>query len=109
MLNSATGSMVPAPPPKAPVKLKEEADAILYLGPRDSLTSINMTRTELAGTAYENELERRLTIEGFPPDFAAQLEAANSQSLQFLPTESRYRYTATHSAATNETTPDGFA
>jgi hypothetical protein len=66
-----------------PVKLKEEADAILYLGPRDSLTAINTTRTELAGTPYEKEIERRLVIEGFPADFAVQLEATNSETPQF--------------------------
>jgi hypothetical protein len=80
-MRSASSSTDGSAPP--PVKLKEEADAILYLGPRDSLTSINMTRTELAGTPYEKEIERRLAIEGFPVDFAAQLEAPNSESPQF--------------------------
>jgi hypothetical protein len=66
-----------------PVKLKEVADALLYLGPRDSLTSINMTRAELDSTPYGKEIERRLAIEGFPADFAAQLESASSETPQF--------------------------
>ena len=64
-----------------PVKLREVADALLYLGPRDSLTSINMTRAELEGTPYEKEIERRLAIEEFPP--AAQLESANRETPQY--------------------------
>ena len=50
----------------APLKLKDVADAMLYLGPRDSLIQISMTRAELNGTWYGKEVERRLTIEGFP-------------------------------------------
>lgn len=86
--------MKPAPSPAdgaapPPVKLKEEADAILYLGPRDSLTSINMTRDQLVGSSYEKEIERRLAIEGFPADFAAQLEATSSETPQFSRPEAK--------------------
>ncbi len=49
----------------APLKLRDVADALLYLGPRDSLTAVNMPRAELVGTPYGREIERRLTIEGF--------------------------------------------
>ena len=44
-------------------KLKDGADAFLYLGPRETLTAVNMTRAQLEGTAYGNEIERRLKIE----------------------------------------------
>jgi hypothetical protein len=80
MISSTPSSPASAPPP---VKLQEVADALLYLGPRDSLTSINMTRAELDGTPYGKEIERRLAIEGFPADVAAQLESANSETPQF--------------------------
>lgn len=49
-----------------PLKLKDVADAMLYLGLRDSLIQVFETRAELAGTPYGKEVERRLTIEGFP-------------------------------------------
>lgn len=44
-------------------KLKDGADAFLYLGPRETLTVVNMTRAQLEGTAYGKEIERRLKIE----------------------------------------------
>jgi hypothetical protein len=47
----------------APLQLKDAADAILYLGPRDSLTQVFMARSELEGTPYGKEMERRLTLE----------------------------------------------
>jgi hypothetical protein len=56
----------------APLKLKDAADALLYLGPRDSLIQVLMSRTELEGTAYGKEIVRRLTIEGFPINFGAE-------------------------------------
>jgi hypothetical protein len=49
--------------PESKPKLKNGADALLYLGPRDVLTSVGMTRTQLQGTAYGEEIERRLRIE----------------------------------------------
>jgi hypothetical protein len=69
----------------SPVKLKEQADAILYLGPRDSLTNVNMTKAELAGTPYQKEIERRLVLEGIPAEVVAQLEAENRETPQFSP------------------------
>lgn len=44
-------------------KLKDSADAFLYLGPRETLTVVNMTHAQLEGTAYGKEIERRLKIE----------------------------------------------
>jgi hypothetical protein len=79
MTTSASSADGPAPP----VKLKEEADAILYLGPRDSLTQINTTQAELAGTSYEKDIERRLKIEEFPANFASQVEATSRETPQF--------------------------
>jgi hypothetical protein len=80
---SSTASSAPQAAPPPPVKLKDVADALLYVGPRDSLTSIHMTRAELNGTPYGKEIERRLAIEGFPVDFASQMESANSETPQF--------------------------
>lgn len=71
------------PPPPAPVKLKDVADALLYVGPRDSLTSIHMTQAELDGTPYGKEIERRLAIIGFPAGFASPSRSANSETPQF--------------------------
>ncbi len=51
-------------------KLKEVADALLYVGPRDKLTQLYMPRSELVGTPYGKEIERRLTIQlGQPYNF----------------------------------------
>jgi hypothetical protein len=43
-------------------KLEDVADAILYLGPRDSLIQLHTTRADLQGTAYGKEISRRLEI-----------------------------------------------
>lgn len=42
--------------------LAETADAYLYLGPRDRLTVVRNRRSDLDGTSYGRELQRRLTI-----------------------------------------------
>ena len=47
------------------LKLKDAADALLYLGPRDSLISVETTREEVDGTPYGKELLRRMRILGF--------------------------------------------
>jgi len=47
-----------------PVKLKDEADALLYLGPRDSLIEVEAPREEVDGTPYGKELLRRMKIVG---------------------------------------------
>jgi len=67
--------------PPAPLKLKDAANALLYLGPRDSLTQVSMTRAELDSTPYGKEVERRLTIEGFPIGMGAGPE--RSEAPQF--------------------------
>lgn len=50
------------PPPFTELKLKDAADALLYLGPRDTLTAVEMPRAQVEGTPYGKEIERRLTI-----------------------------------------------
>ena len=42
--------------------LAETADAYLYLGPRDRITVVRNRRSDLEGTPYGRELQRRLTI-----------------------------------------------
>ena len=70
--------------PNSEPKLKDGADAFLYLGPRDSLTSVSMTRTQLQGTAYGKEIERRLKIEMIlQPDEAPLFSGKNEQQPQF--------------------------
>jgi hypothetical protein len=48
-----------------PVKLKDESDALLYLGPRDSLIAIDTVREEVDGTPYGKELLRRMRLLDF--------------------------------------------
>jgi hypothetical protein len=55
-----TGGTTPPTPDGA--KLEEVADAMLYLGPRDSLTQLHMTRADLQGTTYGKEIDRRVEI-----------------------------------------------
>jgi len=45
-----------------PVTLQDVADALLYLGPRDTLTAVNMPRADLEGTPYGREIARRFEI-----------------------------------------------
>jgi hypothetical protein len=51
-----------SPPITGGTKLEDVADAILYLGPRDSLIQLHTTRADLQGTAYGREIDRRLEI-----------------------------------------------
>jgi len=46
------------------LKLRDAADALLYLGPRDSLIHVETVREEVDGTAYGKELLRRMRIVG---------------------------------------------
>jgi hypothetical protein len=46
------------------LKLKDAADALLYLGPRDSLIAVEAVREEVDGTPYGKELLRRMKIFG---------------------------------------------
>jgi len=50
-------------PPLANPKLEEAADALLYLGPPTSLSTVEMPQSELAGTPYGTELERRQKLQ----------------------------------------------
>lgn len=78
--NSGSPSSASAPPP---VKLRDVADAVLYLGPRDSLTQEFMQHSELDGTAYGKEVERRLMIEGFPSSLISQIGSRSDEAPQF--------------------------
>ena len=49
--------------PPTPLKLGEAADALLYVAPRDALTQVYMPRSELDGTPYGKELDRRMMIQ----------------------------------------------
>ncbi len=59
VITGGTGEIQP------PLKLKDAADALLYLGPRDSLIGVEAAREEVDGTPYGKELLRRMTILGF--------------------------------------------
>jgi hypothetical protein len=48
-------------PPTKP-NLRDAADAILYLGPRESLMKVSRTRAQLEGTPYGAEIIRGLKI-----------------------------------------------
>ncbi|HXJ86712.1 MAG TPA: hypothetical protein VMS18_07850 [Candidatus Binatia bacterium] len=61
------------------LKLKDAGDALLYLGPRDSLISVEAVREEVDGTPYGKELLRRMTILGFHLPYIPDVK----ESLQF--------------------------
>ena len=46
-----------------PFKLADQADAMLYVAPCDSLTTVNVPLAEVDGTAYGKEIARRNMIE----------------------------------------------
>jgi hypothetical protein len=60
-MTSESGEKIKSPP-FTDLKLKDAADALLYLGPRDSLTAVEMPRAQVEGTPYGKEILRRLTI-----------------------------------------------
>lgn len=85
------GGVVPTPTAVTPganpvaasaMKLKDSADALLYLGPRDSLIAVGTPRA-VADTPYSKEVTRRLTIEGFPATFISNLESQQGEAPQF--------------------------
>jgi hypothetical protein len=49
--------------PTLPLKLKDAADALLFLGPPDSLETIQTPPSEFAGTPYGIELDRRMKLQ----------------------------------------------
>jgi hypothetical protein len=56
------------------------ADAYLYLGPRDKITVMNNPRSALEGTAYGEELQRRMAIMfDKPPDFLPPKDTPTEQ------------------------------
>jgi hypothetical protein len=74
------GSLTAAGRGGATVPWEQTADAYLYLGPRDSLTVVKNKRSELDGTPYGKELQRRLTILfDKPPDFLPAPDANPEQ------------------------------
>jgi hypothetical protein len=77
---SASGAPAGAPPS---LKLKDVADALFYMGPRDSLVQVLMPLAELDGTPYGKEMERRLTIEGFPSGSISHLASVSGETPQF--------------------------
>ena len=54
-----TGGMGPA----SSLKMADAADAMLYVGPRDSLISVNVPTSELENSDYGKEINRRLMIQ----------------------------------------------
>jgi hypothetical protein len=55
-----TGGTAPTGPNS--LKLQDAADTLLYLGPRDTLTAVNMSRADLEDTPYGREIARCLEI-----------------------------------------------
>ena len=45
------------------LKLSDAADAMLYLGPANSLVTVPMPQSELEGTPYGREIQRRLNLQ----------------------------------------------
>ena len=57
-----------------PQKMEDVADAMLYVGSRDTLTQVFVPRSDLVNTAYGKEIERRLQIQtGRTMDFTGAL------------------------------------
>ncbi len=66
-----TGGMVAA----NSLKMSDVADAMLYAGPRDSLTQVSVPKADLEGTAYGKEVSRRLMIQtGNAMEFTQEAE-----------------------------------
>jgi len=66
------------------LRLNEAADALLYLGPRDSLIEVQAPREEVDGTPYGKELLRRMRIFGFQP-FIPEMLSHKTENPQFAP------------------------
>ncbi|MDE1163100.1 MAG: hypothetical protein PW792_14340 [Acidobacteriaceae bacterium] len=54
----------------SPLELKDAADALLYLGPRDQQRGVHAPRAEVDETAYGKELMRRMSLLHFAPYIA---------------------------------------
>jgi hypothetical protein len=66
--------------PPSPLKLGEAADALLYVGPRDSLTQLNMAQSQLNGTPYGKELARRVAIQTGQPSNTIHFDLPSEMS-----------------------------
>jgi hypothetical protein len=73
-----SGGTMPVGP--NPAKLQDAADAMLYLGPRDTLTVVPIARADYEGTPYEREMNRRLEILFGKP---TSMFAAGAETQQF--------------------------
>ena len=63
-------------------KMADVADAMLYVGSRETLTQVFVPRSELVNTAYGKEIERRLQIKtGRTMDFTEASEGPQYQKL----------------------------
>ena len=61
-------------------KMEDVADAMLYVGSRDTLTQVFVPRSELVDTTYGKEIQRRLQIQtGRTMDFAEASEGPQYQ------------------------------
>jgi hypothetical protein len=76
VVTGGTGEIQP------PIKLKDSADALLYLGPRDTLIRVSAASAEVDGTLYEKELLQRMTTLGFYP-FIPESKESSPFSAQF--------------------------
>ena len=76
-------SLIKSGYPSTKPNLRHGADALLYLGPRDSLMSVSMTRAQLEGNAYGKEIERRLKILMIRQADEVPLFAEKEESPQF--------------------------
>jgi hypothetical protein len=63
-------------------QLKDAADAMLYLGPRDSLIEVSAARAEVDGTSYGKELLGRMKLFGFHP-FIPEAHGDRTETPQF--------------------------
>jgi len=69
------------------LKLKDAADALLYLGPRDTLIEVQAPREEVDGTPYGKELLRRMKVFGLQP-FIPEMLSHKTENPQFSRPES---------------------
>jgi hypothetical protein len=71
-----TGGTAPA----SSLKMAAAADAMLYVGPRDLLTTVNVPASELENSDYGKEINRRLMIQmGRTMTFALPAETPQFQ------------------------------
>ena len=75
------GALSTPSPRSGPASTWEQTcDAYLYLGPRDTITVVKNRRSDLEGTPYGRELERRMAILfEKAPDFLPKTDAAQEQ------------------------------